>query len=129
MWRRPWLAILPGSAIIGFWYWCGDQYVVPRVPAGKNQRESRRGTIRAGFSGFTPGFVFLVPGMIAFAPTKTRLAQTETEPRHAETKNAARQCVRHHPAINGQRTPTLYGDFIPIYLLLFLLQLSATAYC
>src|SRR5450756_3253277 len=23
----PWLAILPGSAIIGFWYWCTDQYI------------------------------------------------------------------------------------------------------
>ena len=40
----PWLAILPGSAIIGFWYWCTDQYIVQRVLAGKNQQESRRGT-------------------------------------------------------------------------------------
>jgi SSS family solute:Na+ symporter len=67
----PWLAILPGSAIIGFWYWCTDQYIVQRVLAGKNQQESRRGTILAGFFKLTPVFIFLVPGMIAFALTKT----------------------------------------------------------
>ena len=66
-----WTAILPGSAIIGFWYWCTDQYIVQRVLAGKNQQESRRGTILAGFFKLTPVFIFLVPGMIAFALTKT----------------------------------------------------------
>ena len=39
--------------------------------AGKNQQESRRGTILAGFFKLTPVFIFLVPGMIAFALTKT----------------------------------------------------------
>ena len=67
----PWLAILPGSAIIGFWYWCTDQYIVQRVLAGKNQQESRRGTILAAFFKLTPVFIFLVPGMVAFALTQT----------------------------------------------------------
>jgi len=65
----PWLAILPGSAIIGFWYWCTDQYIVQRVLAGKNQQESRRGSILAGYFKLTPVFIFLVPGMVAFALT------------------------------------------------------------
>jgi SSS family solute:Na+ symporter len=64
-----WAAVLPGSAIIGFWYWCTDQYIVQRVLAGKNQRESRRGAILAAFLKLTPVFIFLVPGMIAFALT------------------------------------------------------------
>ena len=67
----PWLAVVPGSMIIGFWYWCTDQYIVQRVLAGKNQQESRRGTILAGFLKITPVFIFLIPGMIAFALTKT----------------------------------------------------------
>jgi SSS family solute:Na+ symporter len=67
----PWAAVLPGSAIIGFWYWCTDQYIVQRVLAGKNQTESRRGTILAGFLKITPVFIFLIPGMVAFALTKT----------------------------------------------------------
>ena len=66
-----WTAVLPASAIIGFWYWCTDQYIVQRVLAGKNEQESRRGTILAGFFKLTPVFIFLVPGMIAFALTKT----------------------------------------------------------
>jgi SSS family solute:Na+ symporter len=66
----PWLAVLPGSAIIGFWYWCTDQYIVQRVLAGKNQQESRRGAIFAGYLKITPVFIFLIPGMIAFALTK-----------------------------------------------------------
>jgi SSS family solute:Na+ symporter len=65
-----WAAVLPGSAIIGFWYWCTDQYIVQRVLAGRNQQQSRRGTILAAFLKLTPVFIFLVPGMIAFALTK-----------------------------------------------------------
>jgi SSS family solute:Na+ symporter len=65
-----WAAVLPGSAIIGFWYWCTDQYIVQRVLAGKNERESRRGAILAAFLKLTPVFIFLVPGIIAFALTK-----------------------------------------------------------
>ncbi|MDP9012690.1 MAG: sodium:solute symporter [Pseudomonadota bacterium] len=65
-----WAAVLPGSAIIGFWYWCTDQYIVQRVLAGRNQQHARRGTILAAFLKLTPVFIFLVPGMIAFALTQ-----------------------------------------------------------
>jgi SSS family solute:Na+ symporter len=65
-----WAAVLPGSAIIGFWYWCTDQYIVQRVLAGRNQQQSRRGAILAAFLKLTPVFIFLVPGMIAFALTQ-----------------------------------------------------------
>jgi SSS family solute:Na+ symporter len=68
--NMPWTAVLPASAIIGFWYWCTDQYIVQRVLAGKNQQESRRGSILAAFFKLTPVFIFLVPGMVAFALTK-----------------------------------------------------------
>ena len=62
-----WLAVIPGSMIIGFWYWCTDQYIVQRVLAGKNQTEARRGAILGGALKLTPVFIFLIPGMIAFA--------------------------------------------------------------
>ena len=65
-----WAAVLPGSAIIGFWYWCTDQYIVQRVLAGRNQKESRRGTILAAYLKLTPVFIFLIPGMVAFALTR-----------------------------------------------------------
>ncbi len=63
----PWTGVLMGSAIIGFWYWCTDQYIVQRVLSGRNQQVSRRGAILAGYFKLLPVFIFLVPGMIAFA--------------------------------------------------------------
>jgi SSS family solute:Na+ symporter len=63
----PWLGALLGSAIIGFWYWCTDQFIVQRVLSGKNQKEARRGTIFGAYLKLLPVFLFLIPGMIAFA--------------------------------------------------------------
>jgi len=63
----PWTGVLLGSAIIGFWYWCTDQYIVQRVLSGRDQTQARRGTIFAAYLKMTPVFIFLIPGMIAFA--------------------------------------------------------------
>ena len=65
--QYPWLGALIGSAVIGFWYWCTDQYIVQRVLSGKNEKESRRGTIFGAYLKLLPVFLFLIPGMIAFA--------------------------------------------------------------
>ena len=65
--QYPWLGALVGSAVIGFWYWCTDQYIVQRVLSGKNEKESRRGTIFGAYLKLLPVFLFLIPGMIAFA--------------------------------------------------------------
>ncbi|MFC2089797.1 sodium:solute symporter [Bacteroidota bacterium] len=66
----PWTGVLLGSAIIGFWYWCTDQFIVQRVLAGRDQKQARRGTIFGAFLKLTPVFIFLIPGMIAFALTQ-----------------------------------------------------------
>ncbi len=63
----PWTGVLLGSAIIGFWYWCTDQYIVQRVLSGRDQKQARRGTIFGAYLKLTPVFIFLIPGMIAFA--------------------------------------------------------------
>jgi SSS family solute:Na+ symporter len=63
----PWTGVILGSAIIGFWYWCTDQYIVQRVLSGRNQKEARRGAILGGYFKLTPVFIFLIPGMIAYA--------------------------------------------------------------
>ncbi len=63
----PWTGVILGSAIIGFWYWCTDQFIVQRVLSGRNLTHSRRGAILgAGFK-LLPVFIFLIPGMIAYA--------------------------------------------------------------
>jgi SSS family solute:Na+ symporter len=63
----PWTGVLLGSAIIGFWYWCTDQYIVQRVLSGRDQTQARRGAIFGGYLKLLPVFIFLIPGMIAFA--------------------------------------------------------------
>ncbi|HBC79011.1 MAG TPA: Na+/glucose cotransporter, partial [Bacteroidales bacterium] len=63
----PWTGVILGSAIIGFWYWCTDQFIVQRVLSGRNQTESRRGAILGASFKLLPVFIFLIPGMIAFA--------------------------------------------------------------
>jgi SSS family solute:Na+ symporter len=65
--KYPWTGVFLGSAIIGFWYWCTDQFIVQRVLSGRDQKQSRRGTIFGAYLKLTPVFLFLVPGMIAFA--------------------------------------------------------------
>jgi len=65
--QYPWLGALVGSAVIGFWYWCTDQFIVQRVLSGKDEKESRRGTIFGAYLKLTPVFLFLIPGMIAYA--------------------------------------------------------------
>ena len=65
--QYPWLGALIGSAVIGFWYWFTDQFIVQRVLSGKDEREARRGTIFGAYLKLLPVFLFLIPGMIAFA--------------------------------------------------------------
>ncbi|MDL2243462.1 sodium:solute symporter [Bacteroidales bacterium OttesenSCG-928-J19] len=65
--QYPWAGALIGSAIIGFWYWCTDQFIVQRVLSGKDQKQARRGTIFGAYLKLLPVFLFLIPGMIAFA--------------------------------------------------------------
>jgi solute:Na+ symporter, SSS family len=63
----PWTGVLFASPIIGFWYWCTDQYIVQRVLSGRNQKEARRGTMFGAYLKLLPVFIFLIPGLIAFA--------------------------------------------------------------
>ncbi len=43
----PWLGALIGSAIIGFWYWCTDQFIVQRVLSGRMKRKTARYHLRS----------------------------------------------------------------------------------
>jgi len=61
----PGVAVILGSAIIGFWYWCTDQTIVQRVLSAKDMNNARKGSIFAGFLKILPVFLFLIPGMIA----------------------------------------------------------------
>jgi SSS family solute:Na+ symporter len=76
--KYPWTGVLLGSAIIGFWYWCTDQFIVQRVLSGRDQKQARRGTIFGAYLKLTPVFFFLIPGMIAFAMKQQGMLNFET---------------------------------------------------
>lgn len=63
----PWLGVLIASPIIGFWYWCTDQYIVQRTLAAKNLPTARRSALFGGFMKVWPVLIFLIPGMIGYA--------------------------------------------------------------
>ena len=65
--QYPWFGALICSAVIGFWYWCTDQFIVQRVLSGKDEQQARRGAIFGAYLKMFPVFFFLIPGMIAFA--------------------------------------------------------------
>jgi SSS family solute:Na+ symporter len=71
----PWTGVLFASPIIGFWYWCTDQYIVQRVLSGRNQKEARRGTIFGAYLKLLPVFIFLIPGLIAYALNQKGMIQ------------------------------------------------------
>jgi len=66
----PWLGVLIGSSVIGFWYWCTDQFIVQRVLSGKDEQQARRGAIFGAYLKLTPVFLFMIPGMIALMMTQ-----------------------------------------------------------
>lgn len=74
----PWTGVIFASAIIGFWYWCTDQYIVQRVLSGRDQKQARRGAIFAGYLKLLPIFIFLIPGMIAFALNQKGLLEVSS---------------------------------------------------
>ncbi|MDO3387232.1 sodium:solute symporter [Gilvimarinus sp. SDUM040013] len=71
----PWPGVVFGSLIIGFWYWCTDQYIVQRVLSARGIDAARRGTILAGYLKLLPVFIFLFPGMIAYALNEKGIIQ------------------------------------------------------
>lgn len=74
----PWPGVIAASMVIGFWYWCTDQFIVQRVLSGRNQKEARRGAILGGYFKLLPVFIFLIPGMIAFALSQKGLLEVSS---------------------------------------------------
>jgi solute:Na+ symporter, SSS family len=71
----PWPGMIFAPPIVGFWYWCTDQYIVQRTLAAKNERQARRGTIFAAYLKLLPFYIFILPGVMAFVMSKAGLLQ------------------------------------------------------
>jgi SSS family solute:Na+ symporter len=63
----PWLGVLIGLPILGFYYWGTNQYIMQRVLGAKSLDHARWGALLAAALKLTPIFLFAIPGALAFA--------------------------------------------------------------
>nr|VFJ72455.1 MAG: solute:Na+ symporter, SSS family [Candidatus Kentron sp. FW] len=61
----PWLGALTGVPILGFYFWCTNQFITQRILGAKNLQNARWGAIFAGFLKLTVLFIMVIPGVIA----------------------------------------------------------------
>lgn len=61
----PWLGLITGIPILGFFFWCNNQQLVQRALTAKSVDEARKGVILLGFLTLLTLFVIIIPGVMA----------------------------------------------------------------
>lgn len=61
----PWLGMVLGIPVLGFFFWGNNQQLVQRVLTAKNVDEGRKGVIFVGFLTLLTLFVIIIPGTMA----------------------------------------------------------------
>jgi len=61
----PWLGLLTGVPILGFYYWATNQAIVQRALAAKSVDHGRWGALFAGALKLVPLFIMVLPGSVA----------------------------------------------------------------
>ncbi|MEO0898478.1 MAG: sodium:solute symporter [Bacteroidota bacterium] len=60
----PWLGLVLGIPLLGFYYWCTNQSIVQRTLSAKNVNHGRKGALLAALLNFPILFVMVLPGVI-----------------------------------------------------------------
>ena len=61
----PWLGMIVGIPILGFYFWGNNQVMVQRVLSAKSVDHGRKGVLFVGFLYLFTLFIFIVPGLVA----------------------------------------------------------------
>ncbi|MBS1261633.1 MAG: Sodium/glucose cotransporter [Calditrichaeota bacterium] len=61
----PWLGLITGVPLLGFYFWCTNQFMVQRVLSAKDVHHGRLGAIFAGFLKVPVIFIMVLPGTMA----------------------------------------------------------------
>lgn len=61
----PWLGLFTGIPLLGFYFWCTNQFMVQRVLSAKNINHGRWGSLFAGFLKLPELFLMVLPGTMA----------------------------------------------------------------
>lgn len=61
----PWLGVVVGVSLLGFYFWCTNQFMVQRVLSAKDERHGRWGALFAGLLKLPVLYVMVLPGTAA----------------------------------------------------------------
>lgn len=61
----PWPGLLLGIPVLGFYYWCTNQFIVQRVLSARSVDDGRRGVLFAGLLKLPVLFLMVLPGTCA----------------------------------------------------------------
>ena len=61
----PWLGLFTGLPILGFYFWCTNQFMVQRVLSAKDTNNGRWGSLFAGLLKLPELFIMVLPGIMA----------------------------------------------------------------
>ncbi len=63
----PWLGLLFGVPILGFYFWCTDQVIVQRIIAARDLTQARYGLFFGAALKLTILFIIILPGVMAIS--------------------------------------------------------------
>jgi SSS family solute:Na+ symporter len=61
----PWLGTLVGVPVLGFYFWCTNQFIVQRVLGARDLEHARAGVLLAGLLKLPVLFIMVLPGIVA----------------------------------------------------------------
>lgn len=61
----PWLGLFTGLPLLGFYFWCTNQFMVQRVLSAKDLKHGRLGSLFAGLLKLPVLFIMVLPGTFA----------------------------------------------------------------
>jgi SSS family solute:Na+ symporter len=61
----PWLGVLVGVPVLGFYFWCTNQFIVQRVLGARSLADARAGALFAGLLKLPVLFLMVMPGLMA----------------------------------------------------------------
>ena len=61
----PWQGLLLGVPLLGFYFWCNNQFIVQRALSARNANEARKGALFAALLKIPVLFLLVIPGLAA----------------------------------------------------------------
>jgi SSS family solute:Na+ symporter len=77
----PWTGLVLGVPLLGFYFWCNNQFIVQRSLSAKSIDEGRKGALFAGLLKIPVMFLLVLPGIMALKLLPNLQNSSEAYPR------------------------------------------------